>query len=130
MHAGISCIEHAGGNRCLSLAVEKSLTDYDATSRLAFSTDSGGSSNSDDGEVICVGLTGGAEGGAGVEVWNEGNGKKKSCGIVHGLIEKSIDENGRGVGRKGDWIDYIPIFDDGHWGMVAVVKDGPSRAVI
>lgn len=66
---------------------------------------------------------------AGVEACNEGDRKIKSCRIVHGLIARSIGENGGGVGRERNWIDYRPICDDGHWGMVFVVKDGPGRAV-
>lgn len=46
------------------------------------------------------------------------------------MYMKRCVEEGGAVETDGQWIYFIPICTDGHWGVVVKMRDGPGSAIV
>lgn len=123
MTAGISGVKHVWGNRYLSLEMRKWVAYYAGEWEHGEGVRSGSGSVEAESDVEFVGVCDDRG-----EVMSGGVGGGKPS-ILHRFMARCLSD-GAALERDGDWTVLIPIFNDGHWYVVVVMREGPRSAMV
>lgn len=114
------CNTAYGGEQVLSLGMGQLFVDYTRRENITARKD--GAETSDDSEVELIGL---CKYRAERKRISGSSGKS----LVFELLKRCVAEGGA-VERDGQWIEFIPICQDGHWGVIFIMRDGPGSAMV